>query len=132
MSSGDWKSINFDDFLHTRPLRETPVTSSSAGENYLLFFKLNVECRSLKSYRELLECAPFFSILTTTFILYSYFHKTNHENSLKKITICSEAQQKYKTRCKPENVNVKPDQCCRFDGNHHFEIFQTQRNESIQ
>lgn len=32
ISSGDSKSINFDDFFRTRPDRDTPVTSRS--ENY--------------------------------------------------------------------------------------------------
>lgn len=32
-SSGDWKSVNLDDFLRTRPLRDTPVTSKSTNTN---------------------------------------------------------------------------------------------------
>lgn len=41
ISSGDWKSINFEDFFRTRPQRETPVTSnaSAAMIDYILFGK---------------------------------------------------------------------------------------------
>lgn len=39
ISSGDWKSVNFDDFFRTRPHRETPVTSKSKtyGKMFRLF-----------------------------------------------------------------------------------------------
>jgi hypothetical protein len=33
ISSGDSKSISFDDFFRTRPDRDTPVTSKSGNDN---------------------------------------------------------------------------------------------------